>query len=140
MSSQLTRTSTPARSAPPASTPRRGGTIDLETQSAYKFGLAVVLGIAAIWVAMPVGGAGAFLITAVVIAARSLTFLAADPQARRSLRPREFATWDGGLAALLAFIAVVLMLDGAVLGAVVGGASAIVLAALRLRTRYVSAS
>jgi hypothetical protein len=137
VSSQLTRTST---ATPPdlATTSRRAATIDLELQSAYKFGLAVVLGAAAIWVSMPIAASAAIMIVSVLLAGRSLSVIAADPRAARTLRPREFATWDGNLAASLALLAIVLVIADAASGAAVAGAGAIVLAALRLRTRYVT--
>lgn len=137
VSSQLTEPSTRRRTRPAAAS-RRPGTIDLETQSGYKFGLAVVLGIGAVWASTPVGAAAAILIVAVLLAGRSLIVLAADPQTARALRPREFAAWDGALAATLALIALALTIDGAVPGAAVAGGGAIVLAAMRLRTRYVT--
>ena len=87
---------------------------------------------------MPMGATVAILLVAIGMATGSLAVLAADPQAPRSIRPREFATSDGALAATLAVIAVVLVGVAAPAGALVAGAGAIALAALRLRTRYVT--
>ena len=126
---------TRAASTPPA---RRSGTLSLELQSAYKFGLAIVLTVASVWVSMPFAAAVAVVLIAVVLAARALTVLAADPSSARSLRPREHATWDGTLAAALAAVAITLAVAGAPFGAGVAAAGAVVLAALRLRTRYVA--
>ena len=135
--SPLTRSSNSAHAGHVLSS-RRGGTLDLETQSGYKFGLAVLVGVGAAAVAMPIGATAALVIVAVVMASRALTVLAADPEAARRLRPRELATWDGALAAALALIALVLVGAGAAGGAVVAVAGAVTLAALRLRTRYVT--
>lgn len=112
--------------------------MSLELQSAYKFGLTVALGIAAVWVSMPVAGAALLLIIAVVLAGRCLEVLAADGQKARAVRPREHANWDGTLAAALAVLAVVMAAGGAGYGALVAGAAAVCLAGLRLRTRYVA--
>lgn len=141
MSSQLTRPSTPSSTASPAlpsGAKRRAGTIDLETQSAYKFGLAVVLGVAAIWVSMPVAATAALVAVAVLIAGQALTVLAADPQAARSIRPRQFATTDGVLSAALAVFALAFVAGSAHSAALVAVVGGITLAGLRLRTRYVT--
>lgn len=138
MFTELSPTST-TRTAPPAPTSRRPRTIALESQAAVKFGLAVVLGISAVWATMPHVAAALLLVIAVTLAARSLTVLAAEPGAARTLRPREHATWDGLLAACLAALAIVLAITGDGVGAAIAGASGLALAGLRLRTRYVAA-
>ena len=98
----------------------------------------MLLGVGAIWPAMPMGATVAILLVAVATASSSLTVLATDPLAPRTVRPREFATHDGILAAALAVIALVLVGAADPAGALVAGAGAIALAALRLRTRYVT--
>ena len=134
---ELSTTSTSSVRPLPQAT-RRAGTITLETQSALKFALAIALGAAAVWTAMPVAAAALLMVVAVVIASRSLTVLAADPASARSLRPREHAAWDGAFAAVLAVLAIVVAAADFGLGAVAIGVGALAVAGLRLRTRYVA--
>ena len=75
---------------------------------------------------------------AVVLGYRSLLVLGNDPSGPQAVRPRDHAHWDGVLAALLAVTAVVIAAAGSTVGAIVTGAAALVLALLRLRTRYVA--
>lgn len=130
-----TTSSTPTRRVP--SIAQRGGTVGLELQSALKFGLAVALCAVAVWVTMPTASAALLIVAAVVMAARSLLVLAHDPSSPRSVRPREHATWDGALAAVLAITAVSIAIAGDTAGAWATAAGAFTLALLRLRTRYV---
>lgn len=130
---------TSSRTAGPApSSSSRGGTISLELQSALKFGLAVALGAAAVWGSMPTAAAALVLVIAVVLASRALLVLGHDPSSPRMVRPREHAHWDGTLAIALGCIALAIAASGATLAAIATGAAALVLAALRLRTRYVA--
>lgn len=112
--------------------------MSLETQSTVKVGVAIVLGAGAVWLSMPLAAAALLMLLAVTLMARALNVLAADPQARRAVRPREHASWDGGLAAFAAVLAVVVAVGGSPEAAIVTGAGALVLGALRLRTRYVA--
>lgn len=133
---ELSPTST--RTARPApSTRRRPGTISLELQSALKFGLAVALGAVAVWAAMPAAAAALLLVTAVTLAWRSLLVLGHDPSGPRTIRPREHAYWDGNIAAVLAVTALLIAASSETVGAAAVGAGGVVLALLRLRTRYV---
>jgi hypothetical protein len=135
VSSQLTQpsTSTPVG---PATRARRARTISLETQSAYKVGLAVVIGAAVIAVRNPIGFAALLMLAAAFIAGYALNVLAADPRSARTLRVRDHAHTDGATAAVLAVLAIAAAAAGADNAAVIAAGSAIVLAAMRLRTRY----
>jgi hypothetical protein len=135
VSSQLTQPST-TTPVGPATRARRVRTISLETQSAYKVGLAVVIGAATIAVSNPIGVAALLMAIAAGIAGYSLTVLAADPRSARALRVRDYALTDGYLAVGLALLSVATAAAGADNATAIAGGSAIVLAGLRLRTRY----
>lgn len=112
--------------------------MSLETQSTIKVGVAIVLGAGAVWLSMPLAAAALVMLLAVTLMARALNVLATDPQARRAVRPREHANWDGGLAIFAALLALTVAVAGSTEAALVTGAAALVLGALRLRTRYVA--
>jgi hypothetical protein len=134
--------SAPSASGPPPSRrthARRPATVDLELQSGLKFGLAIALALGAVLAVTSIFAAAALVVIAVVMAFRSLLVIGQNPSAPRHVRPREHASWDGTMAALLAVIAVMLVIAAAPLGAAVAGTAAVLLAALRLRTRYVIA-
>ncbi len=103
-----------------------------------KFGLAVAIGAGTIWTGMPIAATAVIMLVVVAIAGSALAVLAAEPQTSRALRPQEFATWDGLFAAALAIVGVVLVAGAQPSGALVPVAGAITLAALSLRTRYVT--
>jgi hypothetical protein len=118
-------------------TSRRTGTVSLELQSAYKFGLAMLVGLGGILADLSSSAAGLILIVAVLVAGRALTIIARDPADRHTLRPTGEADWDATLATAWGVLALVLAADGSAVGALVAGGGAVALAFLRLRTRYV---
>lgn len=128
---------TPRGGTHPHQLGRRSGTVALELQAGYKFGLAMMVGLGAILGGLPTSGAALVLIVAVLVAGRALAVLAAGGDGTRAVRPRTEADWDAGLAATWAALALALAVAGSVAGVAVAGAGAIALAFLRLRTRYV---
>lgn len=112
--------------------------MSLETQSMLKVGVAIVLGATAVWISMPLTVAALVMLLAVTLMSRALNVLAADPQSRRAVRPREHASWDGALAASLALLALAVAVGGWTAAAVITGTGALALGLLRLRTRYVA--
>lgn len=122
---------------PPSPSSRRSGTFPLEHQAAAKFALAMAVGFGAVLADLSVSVAALTLIVAVLVAGRALVVLAADPGDRTAFRPTAEASWDSLLAGAWALLALILAAEGSVAGALVAGAGAVVLAFLRLRTRYV---
>ncbi|MBO9533744.1 MAG: hypothetical protein J7513_12305 [Solirubrobacteraceae bacterium] len=116
-------------------TKRRIATFALETQAAYKFGLAILVGIGAIAAGLTASAGALILIVAILVASRALRIL--DAGDRTTFRPTGEAGWDAALATAWATIAIVLAADGATAGAFIAGSGAMILAILRLRTRYV---
>ncbi|MDQ8045874.1 MAG: hypothetical protein REI11_14810 [Patulibacter sp.] len=94
------------------------------------------MGAATLAVRNPIGVAALLMLAAAVIAGYSLVVLAADARTASTLRVRDFAFTDGAIAAALALLALVSAAAHDDNAAVIAGSSAIVLAALRLRTRY----
>ncbi|MEH3055017.1 MAG: hypothetical protein PGN13_13620 [Patulibacter minatonensis] len=111
--------------------------MSLELQAAYKFALAIVVGLGGVFAVADSVLAALTLIVAVLVAGRALVVLGAEPTDRKTFRPTDEATLDAVFASAWAVLAVVLAADGAVIGALVAGAGAVALAFLRLRTRYV---
>lgn len=106
-------------------------------QAAYKFGLAMLVGLGGILADLSSSAAGLILIVAVFVAGRALTIIARDPGDRTAVSPTGEADWDATLASAWGILALVLAVDGSVVGALVAGTGAVALAFLRLRTRYV---
>ena len=118
-------------------TSRRSITVPLELQAAYKFGLAILVGLGAILANLGTSVSALILIVAILVAGRSLTVLGAQPSDRKTFRPTDEADWDAVLATAWGILALILAAEGAAVGALVAGGGAVALAFLRLRTRYV---
>ncbi|MFT4034694.1 MAG: hypothetical protein QM679_03855 [Patulibacter sp.] len=133
-SSTLSHTTTAAR---PRGASLRSATLPLDTQAAYKFALAIVVGLGALLANLAVSAGTLILIVAILVAGRALTVIGATPEDRSSFRPTGEAAWDATLATAWGILALVQAFDGAPAGVLVAGGGAATLALLRLRTRYV---